>query len=39
MGVQLILPEEVQGSFFGEKIWKKGDLLTRIEGRGVDKKA
>ena len=39
MEMQLILPNEVWGSFLGGKIWKKGDLSTKIEGQGLDKKA
>ena len=37
--MQLILPNEVWGSFLGGKIWRKGDLSMKIEGRGLDKKA
>ena len=37
--MQLILPNEVWDSFFWGKIWRKGDLPTKAEGRGLDKKA
>ena len=39
MEMQLILPSEVWGSFLGGKIWRKGDLPTKTEGRDLDKKA